>query len=269
VWARSAILVLLVLSARSVVAQVRWDGFSTPKAGPSRAIGGYNAGCLQGAVELPDRGPGFQVARPERRRSFGHPLLVAFVSALAKEVSDEKLGPLWVGDLAQPRGGPAPSGHASHQTGLDVDLWFARAPGSPAEPVPLVDLRTRSLTRDFGPRAIKLVAAAAASADVDRIFVNPVLKRALCDQARGDRAWLRKVRPWFGHHEHFHVRLACPVDSPDCEAQPPLPPGDGCAELGWWLGPAAGAARTKQHEQYQSRVDSRPPLPDRCGELLE
>jgi penicillin-insensitive murein endopeptidase len=172
-----------------------------------------------------------------------------------------------VGDLAQPRGGPAPAGHASHQTGLDVDLWFAGAPGPRADPISLVDLQTRSLTADFGPRAIQLLTAAAASPHVDRIFVNPVLKRALCDRATGDRAWLRKIRPWFGHHDHFHVRLACPADSPDCEAQPALPPGDGCDELGWWLSPAAELERAKQAEQYQSRVGATPPLPEQCREL--
>ena len=267
--ARSAIVVLLVLTALPAAAQVRWETFTTPKAGPSRAIGGYSAGCLQGAAELPERGPGFQVARPERRRVYGHPLLVAFVRSLAKEMADGNFGPLWVGDLAQPRGGPAPAGHASHQTGLDVDLWFASASGPRPEPIALVDLRTRSLTRDFGERAIKLISAAAASAKVDRIFVNPVLKRALCDRATGDRAWLRKIRPWFGHHQHFHVRLACPPDSPECEAQPQLPPGDGCGELEWWLSPAAEAERAKQSEQYQSRVGATPPLPARCRQLAD
>ena len=267
--ARSAILVLLVLPALPAAAQVRWETFTTPKSGPSRAIGGYSAGCLQGAAELPERGPGFQVARPERRRVYGHPLLVAFVRSLAKEMADGNLGPLWVGDLAQPRGGPAPAGHASHQTGLDVDLWFASAPGPRPEPIALVDLPTRSLTRDFGERAIKLISAAAASAKVDRIFVNPVLKRALCDRATRDRAWLRKIRPWFGHHQHFHVRLACPPDSPECEAQPPLPPGDGCDELEWWLSPVAEAERAKQSEQYKSRVGATPQLPARCRQLAD
>ena len=34
----------------------------------------------------------------------------------------------YVGDMAQPRGGPLPFGHASHQTGLDVDIWFTLTP---------------------------------------------------------------------------------------------------------------------------------------------
>jgi penicillin-insensitive murein DD-endopeptidase len=265
---RLAILVLF-LSARSALADPSWESMSTPKEGPPRSIGGYSAGCIQGAVELPEHGPGFRVARPQRRRAFGHPLLVAFLRALAKDLADEKLGPLWVGDLAQARGGPAPSGHASHQTGLDVDLWFGSAAGTPPQPVSLVDLRTFELTHHFGLHVLQLLASAAASPEVDRIFVNPVLKRTLCEQSRGDRAWLRKIRPWFGHHEHFHVRLACPTDSPDCEPQDPLPPGDGCAELDWWLTPAAEAERAKQSGEYQKRVSGKPQLPEKCRDLLQ
>jgi penicillin-insensitive murein DD-endopeptidase len=251
------------------MADPSWDGVSKPKNGPPRAIGGYSAGCVQGAVELPDQGPGFRVARPERRRAFGHPRLVEFVRALARGLTEEKLGMLWVGDLAQPRGGPAPSGHSSHQTGLDVDLWFAKSAGKRPEPVSLVDLRRLELTRQFGPHVVKLLAAAAASPEVDRIFVNPVLKRALCEGAGGDRSWLQKIRPWFGHHDHFHVRLACPADSPDCEPQAPLPPGDGCDELDWWLSPAAEAERAMQGAEYQARVGAKPPLPEKCREILE
>jgi hypothetical protein len=40
--------------------------------------------------------------------------------------------------------------------------------------------------------------------------------------------WMSKVRPWYGHDDHIHVRLKCPADSPNCRAQPPVPGGDGC-----------------------------------------
>jgi penicillin-insensitive murein endopeptidase len=58
--------------------------------------------------------------------------------------------------------------------------------------------------------------------------VNTAIKKALCRDAGKDRAWLGKVQPWLGHDWHFHVRLNCPADSPDCEPQPPRPAGDGC-----------------------------------------
>ena len=46
-----------------------------------------------------------------------------------------------------------------------------------------------------------------------------------------------KVRPWYGHNDHIHVRLKCPADSPNCRKQPPVPGGDGCAakELDYWF----------------------------------
>ena len=73
---------------------------------------------------------------------------------------------------------------------------------------------------------------------VDRIFVNPAIKEALCKiTSPDDREWLRRIRPWYGHDEHFHVRLACPADSPLCEPQAPPPPGDGCQEVISWLRP--------------------------------
>ncbi len=34
----------------------------------------------------------------------------------------------WSATSAQPRGGPTLSGHASHQTGLDADIWLTPMP---------------------------------------------------------------------------------------------------------------------------------------------
>jgi penicillin-insensitive murein endopeptidase len=68
---------------------------------------------------------------------------------------------------------------------------------------------------------------AAEDPQVNRVFVNTAIKKALCRDAGHDRAWLGKVQPWLGHDWHFHVRLNCPADSPECESQPPRP-GDGC-----------------------------------------
>jgi penicillin-insensitive murein endopeptidase len=47
------------------------------------------------------------------------------------------------------------------------------------------------------------------------------------------------VRPWSGHDHHFHVRISCPADSPQCKPQPPPEPGDGCGhELDYWFSDA-------------------------------
>jgi penicillin-insensitive murein endopeptidase len=82
----------------------------------------------------------------------------------------------------------------------------------------------------------ELIRTAAYDPAVTRIFVNAAIKKALCREAGADRDWLSKVRPWYGHAEHFHVRLACPADSAECKPQPQPDPSDGCGhELDFWF----------------------------------
>jgi penicillin-insensitive murein DD-endopeptidase len=226
-----------------------WSVVDAPGGGPARAIGGVTRGCLAGAVRLADDGPGYQVIRLSRRRDYGHPDLVAFIARLGRQAQAAGLQPFYVGDMAQPRGGPLPFGHASHQTGLDVDIWLTLQPKPylPPQAREDVDLPSMLLAnyreidpRRFGPKQVALLRLAAADPRVERIFVNPVIKAALCrselKRSESERAWLERIRPWYGHDEHFHVRLRCPAGSPDCEEQRPVPAGDGCgAELASWL----------------------------------
>jgi penicillin-insensitive murein endopeptidase len=264
---RAGLLGLLLVATAHASPPTPWSLVRTPAPGPARAIGGYGAGCITGAVALPVSGAGFRVVRPERLRVFGHPLLIGLIEDLGRALNGLHLRPLAVGDLGQPRGGPAPSGHASHQTGLDVDLWFL--PPQRDKGVSMVDAALKRPAAIFTDAAARLIELVAKDPRVERLFLNPVLKRALCDQARGDRAWLRKVRPWWGHDDHFHVRLACPTDSPECEAQAPLPPGDGCDALAWWFDAAAQAERGKQHESYSARVGAARTLPPSCSALID
>ena len=247
----------------------RWSHVTKAKQGPPRAIGQPGAGCLQGAVALPLRGPGWVVERPERHREFGHPALVAYLRDLASRARREHLGLLCIGDLGQPRGGPTPTGHRSHQNGLDVDLWYgppakALSPSqAPVAPV-MVDLRTGKLLPAWNSRVAHLIQTAASDASVDRIFVHPAVKRALCqDKDRGP--WLQRVRPWWGHHDHFHLRLRCPPDSADCKEPQPLPAGQGCdASLDWWFSEDAHAAAAKRGPPGEGA----PAMPEQCEPLL-
>lgn len=220
-----------------------------PAAGPARAIGGYSKGCLAGGVELPADGPNWQVMRPSRNRAWGHPAMIDFVQRLAAAASGAGWRGLLVGDLAQPRGGPMLTGHASHQLGIEADLWLTPMPErrlSPAErdEMPATNVVAENLD-DIDPAAWrpehrKLLEIAAKSPGVSRIFVNPAIKRALCREAGADRDWLRRIRPWSGHNYHFHVRLACLPGDQACQDQPAPPPGDGCgADLAWWFTPEA------------------------------
>ena len=55
--------------------------------------------------------------------------------------------------------------------------------------------------------------------EVARVFVNPAIKKWLCDNTKGDRGFLSKITPIMGHDAHFHVRLVCPANNPGCENQ--------------------------------------------------
>jgi len=154
-----------------------------------------------------------------------------------------------VGDMSQPRGGPMVFGHAAHQNGLDVDIWFNLDPKPPlaASERENIDLPSMVLASQaainparFGKRQVRLLRLAATDPRVDRIFVHWTIKRALCDgyggAGEGDRSWLHRIRPWYGHDDHFHVRLTCPTGSPDCQGQPAVPSGLGCdGTLDWWF----------------------------------
>ena len=249
-----------------------------------RAIGGYARGCLAGAVALPRDGPFHQVMRLKRNRNWGHPALVAFIEALARKAHEVAGWPgLLIGDLAQPRGGPMPAGHASHQIGLDADIWLMPAPprrysAEEREEVSAVsvigakqDVPTGNWKVDptlWSGGNAALIKAAAGDARVARIFVHPAIKRALCNGAGKDRAWLRKVRPWYGHHYHFHVRLSCPPGSKGCTNQAAPPPGDGCgAALDWWFTDAP-------YKKPDKPVKPKPPLrmadlPAACKSVYE
>jgi penicillin-insensitive murein endopeptidase len=211
----------------------------------ARAVGWYAKGCLAGGKPIAVDGPGWQVMRLSRNRNWGHPNLVALVERLAKESTAAKEWPgLLVGDMSQPRGGPMISGHASHQVGLDADIWLTPMPDRKLTRREREDMSAVSMLKNAGevdPKVwgngqVKLIKRAASYREVERILVHPALKKALCEAAGTDREWLSKVRPYFGHYYHFHLRIGCPKGSSNCQAQPPVPGGDGCgAELTDWL----------------------------------
>ena len=217
----------------------------TPFPGPARSIGSYADGCLAGAVPLPIDGPAWQVMRLSRNRNWGNPNLIAFLERFGKDGQKVGWNGLLVGDMSQPRGGPMITGHASHQIGLDADIWFTPMPKhvlsrEEREFDSAIDMVAPDRL-DVDPKLwthsrTELLRVAAEDPAVTRIFVNAAIKKAMCREAGDDRSWLSKVRPWWGHAEHFHVRIGCPADSPDCKPQPPPDAGDGCGhELDFWF----------------------------------
>jgi penicillin-insensitive murein endopeptidase len=217
----------------------------TPAPMEARAIGFYAKGCLAGAVALPINGKTWQVMRLSRNRMWGHPELIRMLERLSEKGSKVGWPGLLVGDIAQARGGPMLTGHASHQVGLDADVWLTPMPPRELTRVEREEMSATDLVADskkdvdpkvWTPAHLRIIKAAANEPAVERIFVNAAIKKALCREAGSDRAWLQKVRPMWGHNYHFHIRIRCPAGSADCKAQDPTPHGDGCgSELDWWF----------------------------------
>jgi penicillin-insensitive murein DD-endopeptidase len=257
----------------------QWQAQRIPTTGPALSIGTTSCGCLQGAADLPASGPGYEVLRLGRNRHFGHPTLVGYVQRLGAAAKRAKLGLVVVGDLSQPRGGPTPSGHRSHQTGLDADIGYVAPAGVRAgrlsrrarervSPPAVVDAKTHATTNAWTHAALEILALAAADPAVDRIFVNPGIKKLLCEAPATAKApWQSRLRPWWSHHDHFHVRLKCPADSPLCVAQTP-PPDDGCgATLAWWFSEDAAATRAKKKDAEAAEPE--PALPAACAAVMQ
>ena len=238
---------------------------SVPGAAPlaARAIGFYSKGCLAGGVPLPLNGPDWQMMRTSRNRNWGSPQLVQFLERLASDARALDGWPgLLVGDMSQPRGGPMLTGHTSHQVGLDADIWLTPMPDRILTVEERENMDAASMLKDplhvdpevFTDLQIKLIRRAASYPQVARIFVHPAIKKSLCERADvtgKDTSWLGKVRPWWNHHYHFHVRLSCPPGMDGCKDQPPVSGDSGCdsKELDNWYSMLKKSAiwRTQQN----------------------
>ena len=225
--------------AKFAFGQVRRGSAQSPA-----AFGSYAKGCAAGAVQLPETGPTWQAMRLGRNRNWGHPDLVDFVQDLSRAAAAQPgWNGIYVGDMSQPRGGPMLTGHRSHQIGLDADIWMLPGTNLNLGPAERESISSISLRRSNGAyvnsnwtrQHHEVIKAAAKDRRTARIFVFPGAKVQMCKDETGNRAWLRKVRPWYGHHYHFHVRLACPRGANGCVDQAAPPPGDGCAEAQEWV----------------------------------
>ena len=243
-----ALAALLPMASPAVAQQPARELFGAvdgPAVGPAQPIGSYANGCIQGAVQLATDGPGWQAMRLSRNRRWGHPALIDYIAALAASAAQDGWPGLLVGDMSQPRGGPMTSGHASHQSGLDVDIWLLPMPDrrlsenerETLSAVSVLEQGTRRVDPGrFGEAERLLIYRAARLPGVARVFVAPGIKQSLCAITWRDPSFLNKVRAWYGHDDHIHVRLACPEGAALCVDQAEPPPGDGCGEeLAYWL----------------------------------
>lgn len=244
--------------------------------------GSYAKGCVAGAVELPETGPTWQAMRLSRNRNWGHPETVDFIKDLSRFAARQKgWNGLYIGDISQPRGGPMLSGHRSHQIGLDIDIWMRPADRlnlsqNSRENISSISMRRANgayVNSSWTPQHHAILKAAAKDKRVARIFVFPGAKVQMCNDEKGDRSWLRKIRPWWGHHYHFHVRLACPKGARGCVDQSAPPKGDGCAEAQKWandiLNPPPPKPVDPNAPKPQPRRDyTLSDLPQQCASVL-
>ncbi|MEM9812112.1 MAG: penicillin-insensitive murein endopeptidase [Pseudomonadota bacterium] len=254
---------------------------ATASAAPPAALGTYNKGCLAGAQQLPETGATWQAMRLSRNRNWGHPDAISFIKRLSIAATKVGWRGLYVGDISQPRGGPMLTGHTSHQMGLDVDIWMRPAirldySREDRERVSSISVRgadQRSVNANWTFAHHRILRAAARDPSVARIFVTAPVKLQMCADEQGDRQYLRKIRPWWGHHYHFHVRLNCPAGNPECQEQKPIPPGDGCADAVWWvtdaLDPPPPDPNAPKVTPKPKRATTLADLPQQCSALLQ
>jgi len=248
----------------------------TPTEAQTRSIGFYARGCLAGAKALPVDGETWRVMRLSRNRFWGHPNMIAFLERFSRKAAADGVWPgILVGDISQPRGGPMLTGHASHQVGLDADIWLTPMPAH-LSAADREEMSAVNMVTDDGLSVVKsiwserqagVIKAAAEEPEVERIFVNAAIKKALCETHMGE-PWMNKVRAYWGHNYHFHVRIACPAGETACQPQEAVPAGDGCDKsLAWWFTNEALHPRVDPHAKPKPPI-TLAQMPPECRQVV-
>ena len=238
----------------------------------SEPVGNYNNGCIFNSHSLKVSTDTYQVAHPRKQRYFGDESMVRFIERYSAAVKKNGVGNVLVGDVSTRYGGRLNTGHASHQNGLDADIEFYLDRINPKDldkpHANILVTRDKKTTNSlFNRKYYDLIMLAAKDPLVERIFVSPAIKVKMCEMTADENMhkYLHKIRPWFGHTEHFHVRLRCPAHAADCEKQTPIPEMNTIAEekeeaLSWFLPPPTDVAKNIQKKP-------KPELPARCERL--
>jgi murein endopeptidase len=169
----------------------------------SVAVGDPAAGRLVRGVRLPSSGEHFFTWDPVKRRSpnrhwrrWGTDRLVRLLLLVAREyhTAHPRAPRMAIGDLSRPRGGDfGPQfgyiGHASHQNGLDADVYYPRADGLERAPRYASQINRR-LSQELVDRFVTAGAVV--------VYVGP---------STGLRGPPRVVQPLVNHDNHLHVRI--------------------------------------------------------------
>lgn len=216
------------------------------KIGPSQSIGKYGGGCLSEATAIDDQNQNFSLMRLHRYRNYGHDVSAEFIEDLGNHIAETHNKRVLVGDIGQPMGGPIyypgktgySVAHGSHQTGLDIDIWYLQAPRKEIIPydkrgsetaINMADPRRRSVTADLQPSYLEALIFAAKDPRVSKILIDPAIKNHLCQtfKSKSERSLLKKFRPVRAHNYHYHVRLKCDPNDSQCVNEAP-PSSEAC-----------------------------------------
>jgi murein endopeptidase len=166
----------------------------------SRAVGEPYGGRLECGRQLPvstddlttwDNALQRRYNRPWRRWGTGR--LIGIVEDIAADYRSRYGVRLVVGDLSRTRGGPfgpefGGQGHASHQNGLDVDIYYPRRDRAELPPFKPADVARR--------RSQWLVDRAERHADVEFIGSRVGLRRTS-----------KRIQYLANHENHLHLRI--------------------------------------------------------------
>jgi len=202
-------LALTLLLAAPALAQPLQEPEPVPEPAPviayreSSPVGVWWAGKLRRGVQLPAEGPDWFTWDPVRKRipnrgwrRWGTDRLVRTVLEVIEDYRlDNALAPrVGIGDLSRRHGGEFGAhfgglGHASHQNGLDADIYYPRWDGQERRP-----FKPSQVDRDLAQDLVDRFVAAGARA----IYVGQSL------DLTGPR---KVVVPLVHHDDHLHVRL--------------------------------------------------------------
>lgn len=206
-------------------------------------MGYYSSGSLINGVSLPDSGPGYMKLFLQRKRAWGTQEMINMIIRSAADMNSTFPGMdrLQVGDISQQGGGDVSDLHSSHQNGQDVDLTYYRK-DKVEQPAHHVNGFSESmvinnrLSKNFDTaRNWEFIKRLHENGDVQRIFVDPVIKKEFCRFARTKNELfrfddiLRSLRTLENHADHMHVRLRCPPNARECISQEDPPSGTGCS----------------------------------------
>jgi penicillin-insensitive murein endopeptidase len=209
---------------------------------------------------------------------YAHPATLQFIRDLGAALSGHDV-PILLGDFSLPRGGPFTTRHASHTNGTDIDVWFLIDSRLKERPLSVAERETLTsysladldgnvlISERWNDKYRLMLQVTAEDSRTHTVFVHPTIKKKLCENPVHHKPWLAKIRPWWGHDEHMHVRLGCPSDSPDC-VEKARPTNIACDEtLAWWF----SEEWRKEYEDRKKISDSpfvMPELPQKCTEIL-